>query len=103
MTFKINIYLIFVYFFLVTNLNAQNLGLYFTGSCPQKSLQNLGYKNGLGFSLEYLSNQLIKKESFSLRLSIGFDAQWHGNKILILLLLILRITINDIHVLKIHV
>ena len=80
MTFKIHIYLIFVYFFLVTSLNSQNLGLYFTGSCPQKSLQNLGYKNGLGFSLEYLSNQLIKKESFCLRLSIGFDAQWHGHK-----------------------
>ncbi len=80
MLLKLNIYFILIFFFLFTNLKSQNIGFYFNASSPQKSLQNLGYKNGLGFSFEYLSNQLIKKESFSLRLSIGLDAQWHGHK-----------------------
>ena len=73
--------ILFIIFFISFEINAQHyLGFYLNGSTPQKSLADSGYKNGLGFSFEYLSDKLVKKKYFNIRIGIGFDIQSHGHK-----------------------
>lgn len=62
--------------FSFSQTNAQPyLNFYFNGSCPMDALKDSGYKHGLGFSIEFLSADLIKSKAnrIELRLGMGFE------------------------------
>lgn len=48
-------------------------GLYLNGSTPLNELKDSAYRNGIGFSMEYLSPTLIKAGNFEARVGAGID------------------------------
>ncbi len=64
-----------------TGLKAQSyLNVYLNGSCPMDELKDSAYKDGVGFSIEYLSPSLIKTKNnwFQIRLGFGLEYFYQG-------------------------
>lgn len=64
-----------------TGLKAQSyLNLYLNGSCPMDGLKDSAYKDGVGFSIEYLSPSLVKTKNdwFQIRLGFGMEYFYQG-------------------------
>lgn len=62
-------------------LSAQHyIGLYANGTKPLNSFADSGYRNGGGFSVEYLSPSLLSKHStaFEIRIGAGIEFSHHG-------------------------
>ena len=64
-----------------TGLKAQSyVNMYLNGSCPLDGLKDSAYKDGVGFSIEYLSPSLIKTKNdwFQIRLGFGMEYFYQG-------------------------
>ncbi len=80
--------LVTLLFFAALQCQSQHyLGFYLNGSRPLGSLNDSGWRKGLGFSFEYLSKPLLSKEEddedregFDIRIGAGLDFQWHGHR-----------------------
>lgn len=57
------------------------IGLYANGAAPMNQLNDSGYRNGAGFSVEYLSPSLFSQtpSAFEFRLGAGIEFLHHGN------------------------
>lgn len=67
-----------------SQLKAQSgmLGFYLNGSRPLNEFKDSNYRNGLGFSIEYLSRPLFKTRAnwFEVRLGLGWEYFYQGGK-----------------------
>jgi hypothetical protein len=58
------------------------IGLYLNGANPMHQLNDSGYRNGIGFSMEYLSPSLfsaLAKKPFEVRIGAGIEFFHHGS------------------------
>lgn len=57
------------------------IGLYANGAAPMNQLNDSGFRNGAGFSVEYLSPSLFSQapSAFEFRLGAGIEFLHHGN------------------------
>lgn len=72
---------LFILLLSTTGLKAQSyLNVYLNGSCPMDEFKDSGYKDGVGFSIEYLSPSLIKTKNdwFQIRLGFGLEYFYQG-------------------------
>lgn len=56
------------------------LNFYLNGSCPMDGLRDSNYRDGLGFSIEFLSPSIFKTKNnrFEVRLGMGFEFLHYG-------------------------
>lgn len=73
--------LLSILFFSVDSAKAQPyLNFYVNGSCPMDGLKDSNYREGIGFSVEFLSGSLYKTKNnlFEIRLGMGFEFLHYG-------------------------